>query len=313
MLNRIIYGDDILAQAKSLAIKALYIKWKTLSQLKRLTLTDFFEGDDKARGNFIVMLATGDDYAVIYHGAEYRKALGRDLSGKLISESDTRVSRAMRQIYDQVREMGIPVRLIYASDTTQFAVGWERVILPIKLAGEVRLLISYSEPLNTAGDIHNFLFENSPHMLIVALPIADYEEEIVDADIIQANPTAARFFNTEGLHRISHPSAPARTLVRRRRHLADADGQDRRRRARSYSGWANPRADLQMRHRQTRLSPGVSHLSDRRARAGRDRVTAVAGWSEATSGGGPRPSDSRMSLRVASLHPGYGLRTIIRR
>jgi hypothetical protein len=197
MLNRIIYGDDILAQAKSLAIKALYIKWKTLSQLKRLTLTDFFEGDDKARGNFIVMLATGDDYAVIYHGAEYRKALGRDLSGKLISESDTRVSRAMRQIYDQVREMGIPVRLIYASDTTQFAVGWERVILPIKLAGEVRLLISYSEPLNTAGDIHNFLFENSPHMLIVALPIADYEEEIVDADIIQANPTAARFFNTE--------------------------------------------------------------------------------------------------------------------
>ena len=39
MLNRVIYGYDILAQAKSLAIKALYIKWKTLSQLKRLTLT----------------------------------------------------------------------------------------------------------------------------------------------------------------------------------------------------------------------------------------------------------------------------------
>ena len=47
MLNRVIYGDDILAQAKSLAIKALYIKWKTLSQLKRLTLTDFLEGDEK--------------------------------------------------------------------------------------------------------------------------------------------------------------------------------------------------------------------------------------------------------------------------
>jgi hypothetical protein len=197
MLNRVIYGDDILAQAKSLAIKALYIKWKTLSQLKRLTLTDFLEGDEKVRGNFVIMLATGDDYAVIYHGAGHRKALGYDLSGKLISETDTRIVREMRQTYDQVREMGIPVRLIYASDGTQFAVGWERLILPIKLAGEVRLLISYSEPLNTAGDIHNFLFENSPHMLLVALPIVDYDDEIADADIIQLNPTAGRFFNTE--------------------------------------------------------------------------------------------------------------------
>ena len=197
MLNRVIYGDDILAQAKSLAIKALYIKWKTLSQLKRLTLTDFMESDEKVRGNFIVMLTAGPDYAVVYHGAEHRKALGYDLSGKLISEGDTRITRAFRQIYDQVREMGIPVRLIYASDGTQYAVGWERLILPIKVADEVRMLICYSEPLNTAGDIHNFLFENSPHMLLVALPILDYEDEIVDADIIQVNPTAARFFNTE--------------------------------------------------------------------------------------------------------------------
>ena len=135
MLNRVIYGDDIIAQAKSLAIKALYIKWKTLSQLKRLTLTDFMEGDEKVRGNFIILLATENDYAVIYHGAEHRKALGYDLSGKLISETDTRIERALRQTYDQVREMGIPVRLIYASDGSQFAVGWERLILPIKLAG----------------------------------------------------------------------------------------------------------------------------------------------------------------------------------
>jgi PAS domain-containing protein len=93
--------------------------------------------------------------------------------------------------------MGIPVRLIFASDGTQYAVGWERLILPLKLAGEVRILISYSEALNTAGDIHNFLFENSPHMLIVALPVVDYEGEIADADIIQINPTAGRFFNIE--------------------------------------------------------------------------------------------------------------------
>jgi hypothetical protein len=56
MLNRVIYGRDILVHAKSLAIKALYIKWKTLSQLKRLTLTDFLESDEKASSNFLIML-----------------------------------------------------------------------------------------------------------------------------------------------------------------------------------------------------------------------------------------------------------------
>jgi hypothetical protein len=75
MLNRIIYGDDILAHAKSLAIKALYIKWKTLSQLMRLTLTDFLDSDEKVSSNFLIMLHTGnDDYAVIYHGSEHRRA-----------------------------------------------------------------------------------------------------------------------------------------------------------------------------------------------------------------------------------------------
>jgi PAS domain-containing protein len=194
MFNRVTYGDDILAQAKSLTIKALYIKWKTLSQLKRLTLTDFLDNDDQVSRNALVMLNIGDDYAVIYHGAEHRKALGYDLSGKLISQADTRVSREMREIYDQVCEIGIPVRFIYASDAAKAAVGWERIVLPLKVGGDVRILVTYSEALNSVGDVHNFLFENSPHMLIVALPIATYGEQIVDADIIQINPAAAQFF-----------------------------------------------------------------------------------------------------------------------
>jgi PAS domain-containing protein len=196
MLNRVIYGDDILAQAKSLAIKALYIKWKTLSQLKRLTLTDFLENDDK-NGRLLVLLATDNDYVVIYHGAEHRKALGQDLSGRLMSESATRVGRGLREIYDQVREMGIPVRIIYASEGANVAVGWERIILPVRVGDDVRILVTYSEALNSAGDVHRFLFENSPHMLIVALPISTHDDQIVDADIIEANPTASRFFGLD--------------------------------------------------------------------------------------------------------------------
>jgi PAS domain-containing protein len=194
MLNRIIYGDDIFAHAKSLAIKALYIKWKTLSQLKRLTLTDFLDSDEKVSSNFLIMLHTGnDDYAVIYHGSEHRKAFGQDLSGQVLSQASGRIGRDVRPIYDQVRESGIPVRIIYASEGTQAAAGWERIILPLKIAGEIRILVCYSEALTLASEVHGFLFDNSPHMLIVALPISAFDD-VVDADIIQINPTAAQFF-----------------------------------------------------------------------------------------------------------------------
>jgi PAS domain-containing protein len=199
MLNRVVYGDDILAQAKSLTIKALYIKWKTLSQIKRLTLTDFLENDDKVSRRLVVLLIAGDDYACIYQGAEHRLALGRNLSGNLLSNFDNRVVRELRSIYDQVRETKMPIRLIYASDGAQFAVGWERLILPIVIADEVRMVLSYSEALNSAAEVHDYLFNDSPHMLIVALPITGFDDVIVDADIIQINPAAARFFGTEHL------------------------------------------------------------------------------------------------------------------
>jgi PAS domain-containing protein len=194
MLNRVIYGDDILVHAKSLAIKALYIKWKTLSQLKRLTLTDFLESDEKVSSNFLIMLHTGsDDYAVIYHGAEHRKAFGQDLSGQVISHASGRIGKDVRPIYDQVRESGIPVRIIYASEGTKSAAGWERIILPLKIAGEIRILVCYSEALTLASDVHGLLFDNSPHLLIVALPISAFDE-VIDADVIQINPAATQFF-----------------------------------------------------------------------------------------------------------------------
>lgn len=197
MLNRLSYGDDILADAKSAAIKALYIKWKTLSQLKRVTLTDFLDGRGRTPDRYLALLSVGDDYMYVYHGIDYREAVGFDLSGRMMSEIDKRVVREMKAVYDQVRETRIPVRVVYVSDTETAALGMERLILPLRCPDDTRMLLTYSDTLNSAVDIHHYLFETSPHMLIVAMPITDYDGRVVDADIIAANPTAQRFFATE--------------------------------------------------------------------------------------------------------------------
>jgi hypothetical protein len=197
MLNRVSYGEDILANAKSSAVKALYIKWKTLSQLKTVTLTDFFETNSKYQDKFIVLLCTQNDYFYAYFGATHRDTMGHDLSGKLLSQIDSRIGLEIRQIYDQVCETGMPVRLILATEAVTYATGWERLILPITVAGEVRMLLIFSDALNSAIDIHNYLFQSSPHMLIEALPIWNYDGEVVDADILKLNPPASSFFEAE--------------------------------------------------------------------------------------------------------------------
>ena len=181
--NVLLYGER--GTGKSSTVKALFIRWKTLAQLKNLTLSDFLEAGSKHLERCVVLLILGDDYSFVYQGAEYREAIGADIGGKFISEIDTRVARDMRKVYDQVRETGMPVRLIFASESATFAIGWERLIIPIVIGGEVRMLLTYSEPLNTANDVHRYLFDSSPHMLIVALPISNYENEIVDADSFQ--------------------------------------------------------------------------------------------------------------------------------
>ena len=46
--------------------------------------------------------------------------------------------------------------------------------------------------------MHDYLFESSPHLLVVAMPIA-YRGEIVDADVLQLNPMATQFFGAASL------------------------------------------------------------------------------------------------------------------
>jgi hypothetical protein len=197
MLNRVSYGEDILAHAQSPTIKSIYIKWKTLSQLKRLALNDFLEPGNRTAERLSVLLSLDNDYFYIYQGAIYREELGFDLSGRLHSQMTNRLARDMRSMYDQVRETKIPVHLIYASDTAKYALAWERLILPLVINDEVRIIIRYNEPINSAIDVHNYLFGNSPHNIIVALPIANYDGETIDADIIDINPAAMKFFSTD--------------------------------------------------------------------------------------------------------------------
>jgi hypothetical protein len=124
MLNRVINGDDILVHAKPLAIKAHYTKWKALSQLERLTLTDFLESDEKVAANFLILLHAGsDDYAVIHHGAEHRKAFGQDLSVKSSRRRAAASARGAGRPMIRCANREFPVRTIYASEGTNTAAG----------------------------------------------------------------------------------------------------------------------------------------------------------------------------------------------
>src|SRR5690606_8867129 len=146
------------------------VKWRTLSQLRNVTLTDLFEGGTKNAGQFTIMLVVEDNYYYIYQGANYRQMVGFNLDGTFITDRHSRVSREMRDIFDQVRDTGIPIYFIYASEMVGQALAFERIVIPITVAGEVRLLLAFSEPINSTLEVHDYLFGTAPNMLIAALP-----------------------------------------------------------------------------------------------------------------------------------------------
>jgi PAS domain-containing protein len=190
-LNRVDYGDDIPGKARSAAVKALYARWKMLSQLNRLTLTEFLDQPPEQTSRFLLVMRSGDDWLFLHQGRAFRQDLGIDLAGRTVRDLANPVADRMGLLFEQASETGIPIRIVYASLARNAALAWERLILPLPTREPGKpLLLVYSEPVNTVMEVYEHLFTHSSDILIAALPVLAPDGTPVDADVVYWNPRA---------------------------------------------------------------------------------------------------------------------------
>lgn len=198
MLNRVFYGDDLLAHARSANLKSVYHKWQALSRMKRVTFSDLVETlGGQVADRSLLMLPEGGDYYYAFHGAAMRQTMGVDLAGKMLSEIRSSVAPDLKTAYDQVLETGVPVFLLFAADIERDIHTWERLILPLPVSERTSMLFVYSEMIDAGAEAYGHLFRTSPNIMLVALPVLDHEDRIEDATVVRSNPRANAFFGIE--------------------------------------------------------------------------------------------------------------------
>jgi hypothetical protein len=191
MPNRVEYGDDIQKEAKSTTVRALYARWKMLTQLGRLTLSEFMDRPREQTDRYLLVMRSANEWLFVHQGSAFRADLGVDLAGKTVREIENPVADRMGSLFDQVADTGIPVRIVYASLSRNSNLVWERLILPIPTREPDRpLLLVYSEPINSILEVYHHLFTLSPDVLVAAFPALSPDGRVIDASLVFANARA---------------------------------------------------------------------------------------------------------------------------
>ena len=191
MSLEIFSGTSIPRELTTAAMEFLWAKWKTLYATGDLTLQRLTEETSyPLRENLVYLMNAGDDFVYTYVGEAVQKAIGRDRAGILLSASGNPMSREYAQVYRKVADSLIPACLRYTLPTTQNGKVWQRLVLPVPIAGTCVCLVVYSELIDHHREVYDQLFKTAPDAMVVACPIANDVGHTKDGWVIMMNDRA---------------------------------------------------------------------------------------------------------------------------
>jgi PAS domain-containing protein len=192
-------GTSIPRELTTAAMEFLWAKWKTLHATGDLTLQRLTEESSyPLRENLVYLMTAGDDFVYTYVGEGVQKAIGRDRAGSLLSTNGNPMSREYAQVYRKVADTLIPACLRYTLPTTQNGKIWQRLVLPVPIAGAAVCIVVYSELIDHHREVYDQLFKTAPDAMLVACPIANDVGHTKDGWVIMMNDRAREILNFTG-------------------------------------------------------------------------------------------------------------------
>lgn len=190
MAIEVFQGGSIPRELTSGAMEFLWAKWKALNATGSLSLQRLTEeSSHPLRANSLYMLTAGDDFVYMYVGDAVQAALGVNLTGRLLSNSDNPVARDLLAAYRQAARTLMPSFVRFSSSRNGSQV-WQGLVLPIKLAAGTVLLVCYSELIGHQAEVCEYLFQTSRDAMLVASPIASESGDVIDGWVVMMNDAA---------------------------------------------------------------------------------------------------------------------------
>jgi PAS domain-containing protein len=137
----------------------------------------------------------GDDFSYIYVGEALQAAANENLAGTLLSDNPSPLKREFVEVYRQVAKRLTPAFIRFTGTRSENGELWQRLVLPIPLAGGAVILMMYSELINHQMEVYEHLFRAAPDAMVVACPITNDAGHTIDGWVVMMNDRARHLLN----------------------------------------------------------------------------------------------------------------------
>jgi hypothetical protein len=198
MAVEVLHHDCIAQDSLSPTMTFLLTKWNSLAAMGKLTLQALTESQSfNVADNCAYMIPAGADFFFMHVGKNVQAAIGQDFTGRMLSSLNDTVANDLADAYRQAAEEGKPMFMRFTSSIAQNALVWERLVLPVPLAGLGTILVCYSEVLSHQQDVYAHLFRHARYPWIVTWPIFTAARELDDGWVLMMNDAARAAFGHE--------------------------------------------------------------------------------------------------------------------
>lgn len=187
-------GRQITELIRSPELRQALTRWQRLLETGLPRLNEFLDTSQITTLNEgILFLCLPHDFMFLHHGAISARHIGANLSGKLLSERETPVARALHPTFLKCVELGEPfyTRNISSASTAQNTFV-EQLILPIAADAtrRVSFLLTYTAPLDDRNEVLKAIFDRSRSGMIAASSTHDIRGKLQDGRILLINDKA---------------------------------------------------------------------------------------------------------------------------
>lgn len=199
MAIEVFTGTSIPRDLSTADMEYLWAKWRTLNATNDLTLQRLIEESSRPLRDWCsYLMPAGEDFIYLYVGASLQDALKRDNTGKLLSRSDTNLTRDFTEIYRRVIRDMAPAFIRFTSSRSSTGTLWHQVILPVAVGAGQIMLVCYSELVSHQLEIYEHLFRTAPDAIAVACPISNDAGHVTDGWVLMMNDRARELLRFQG-------------------------------------------------------------------------------------------------------------------
>lgn len=199
MAIEVFHGSSIPRELATPGLEYIWTKWRTLFATGSLTVHRLVdESHPPLQANCAYLMPAGDDFAYVYIGKALQDAIFRTPTSTLLSAGDSPIVRDLAEIYRRVVREMTPAFTRFTSTSSPPGTMWHNAVLPVRIAENSVILVSYFELVSHQMEVYEHLFRTAADAMAVASPITNDAGHVTDGWVLMMNDRARDLLGYRG-------------------------------------------------------------------------------------------------------------------